>query len=419
MAPPRGIEPRFCALRGYHWRLTSGNTALHSLVFTGAATLCYTVNYSVYERQGSPYYWIAYYPYGARRKCVSSGFRADDRLGYKKALDLARKLAEDGRSATGAASGSEWVNWVEDWMRQKFAEPHHARSLAADLHRWKWVHAFLHERKIHSPAGITYQVGLDFMQWRQSHKTRSGKGGWNNALGELRLLGRVMREAVRRGYVAASPLERMGLKRHKSAEKPEITDDQVSAIRAELVGREGAQPITARWMTVSFEIALHQGCRLSETSLPMSQIDEVAGTITFRQKGDRVFTTRLHDGLRPLVAALRKAGAKRTCILPRMAAKHWHWLLSGRPERNQAGVAPGVCFHCTRVTVITRLARAGVPMAQAMAYVGHADESIHRIYQRLQAPDLSRCTEALTFSTMPGVPQNRDGGATTPSPGRR
>jgi hypothetical protein len=43
------------------------------------------------------------------------------------------------------------------------------------------------------------------------------------------------------------------------------------------------------------------------------------------------------------------------------------------------------------------MARAGVPIAQAMAYVGHADQEIHRIYQRLQAPDLSRVQAALSF----------------------
>jgi hypothetical protein len=33
--------------------------------------------------------------------------------------------------------------------------------------------------------------------------------------------------------------------------------------------------------------------------------------------------------------------------------------------------------------------RSGVPMAQAMAYVGHASTLIHKIYQRLQPADLT------------------------------
>lgn len=355
-------------------------------------------DYSVYPRKDSPFWWIAYHdPKTLRRRAKSSNQRRDDPLGYKRALDAARKLAEDGRAGRLAASGSGWDAWVETWIRRKFSEPEKAGSLKAELHRWRFVHAFLTEREVPAPTGVTFQLGLDFMDWRQKHKTRSGKGGFNNALGELRLLSRVMREAVRRGFVVANPLERMGLKRKKSPEKPEMTDAEIADIRAALRTREGELPIDQQWMTVAFEIALHQGCRHAETSIPLDCIDEVAGTLRLTQKGNRVFTTRLHDGLRPLIARLRAANAPRTCIHPPMAGKIWHWLFKGRPERNQKGVAPRLCFHCTRVTVITRMARAGVPIQQAMAYVGHADEEIHRIYQRLQAPDLSRVQAALSF----------------------
>ncbi len=358
------------------------------------------IDYSVYPRTDSPHWWIAYFDASIhRRKCRSSGFRRDDPLGYKHAIERAREWAENGRGAREAGDAGRWDLWVEAWMQSKFAEGQQARTLRAELHRWRFVRAFLAERKVLAPIGVTYQHGLDFMAWRQEHTTRSGKGGHNNALGELRLLGRVMREAVRRGFVVASPLERMGLKRHKPAEKPEITAAELRAIRAALRERESGLDVRERWMTVSFEIALHQGCRLSETSLPMDNIDEARGTITFTQKGDRIFTTRLHDDLRPLIGELRKAKAKRTCTLPAMAAKQWHWFFKGRSDKGHAsaGVAERICFHCTRVTVITRLARAAVPMAQAMRYVGHADEAIHRIYQRLAAPDLAAATAALVF----------------------
>ena len=357
-------------------------------------------DYSVYPRKDSPCWWIAYVdPVSLQRRAKSSGCRRDDPLGYKRALDQARKLGEDGRAAKSVGGSAHWDKWVEAWLRTKFAEQNHANTLKAELHHWSWVRAFLSERKIASPIGVTYQLGLDWMEWRLKHKTRAGKGGHNNALGELRLFGRVMREAVRRSFIVANPLERMGIKSHKAAEKPEMTAAEIVAIRAALAEKEGHLPMGERWMTVSFEIALHQGCRSAETSLPLSDIDEIRGTITFRQKGDRVFTTRLHDGLRPLVAELRAAGLKRTCDRPRMANKEWHWFFKGRTDKGHAskGVAPRLCFHCTRVTVITRLARAGVPISQAMAYVGHADEEIHRIYQRLAAPDLQAATQALSF----------------------
>lgn len=353
-------------------------------------------DYSVYPRKDSPFWWIAYEcPKVGHRKAKSSGKRRDDPMGFKQALDIARELAEDGRATKGELGAALWAKWVPDWLDLKYAD--RARTHAAEKHRWRFIHAFLTERKVWVPSGVTYQLGLDFLAWRQKHKTRSGKGGYNNALGELRMLGRIMRESVRRGFVKASPLERMGLKRQKSPEKPELNEKEIAAIFAALRKKEGELPVRERWMTVSFTIALHQGCRLQETSLPLDMIDENAGTITFHQKGDRIFTTRLHDGLRPLIAELRAAKAKRTCVLPKMASKEWHWFFKGRAERGWKGVAPRICFHCTRVTVITRLARGGVPIQQAMRFVGHADETIHRIYQRLQTPDLDRCLAALSF----------------------
>jgi hypothetical protein len=39
-------------------------------------------------------------------------------------------------------------------------------------------------------------------------------------------------------------------------------------------------------------------------------------------------------------------------------------------------------FHCTRVTFISRQNRAGVPREIVMRLVNHANELIHRIYQR-------------------------------------
>ena len=67
---------------------------------------------------------------------------------------------------------------------------------------------------------------------------------------------------------------------------------------------------------MSLEIALHQGCRLSETSQPLDRVDLKRGTITFSAKGRNgklhVFTTALHPGLRPLVERLKAAGVQKT-----------------------------------------------------------------------------------------------------------
>jgi len=257
---------------------------------------------------------------------------------------------------------------------------------------------------------VTYHLGLDYLKWRTSQTKRISKKhpSHNTALSELRFLSRVMREAVRREFITASPLERIGVRADPPAEKREMTDADVATIRKALAEQEGHLPLKDRWMTVCFEIAIHQGCRLRETSLPLADIDLERQQIVLHAKGHKVFTTRLHDGLKPLIAELKAAGMERTCELPRMASKAWHWFLKGRPERNWPAVCPHVCFHSTRVTVVTRMARAGVPIQQAMAYVGYANQLIHRVYQRLAPQDLQLCTAALSFGETSATPRTRD-----------
>jgi integrase len=74
-----------------------------------------------------------------------------------------------------------------------------------------------------------------------------------------------------------------------------------------------------------------------------------------------------------------------------MAAKEW-WKF--RRDHDLAHLT----FHSTRVSVITRMARAGVTQQKAMRFVGHASATIHRVYQRLNAGDVADVTAALSFS---------------------
>ena len=359
--------------------------------------------------------WVKYWsPERLRWHQKSTGFSADDPQGYKRALAMARELSAEGRAAREIAPTSRWSAWVVDWLKAR----HHDSpiTLESELIRWHWLDAFLMQRKIHGPQGMTYLLGQDYMTWRTSQTKRVSKKhpAYNTALAELRLLSRVLQEAVHRGYIFANPLARINIKRHRPAEKPELTDADIATIRAALAEREGHLPLQDRWMTISFEIALHQGCRVSETSVKLADIDENAGQITFHAKGHNVFTTALHPALIPMIRQLRAAGVDRTCLLPGMATKEWHWLLKGRPERGWKGICPHACFHCTRVTAITRMARNNVPIQKAMRFVHHADEAVHRIYQRLQADDLDLCVEALRFAPTSGTAETQYAAASTP-----
>lgn len=340
-------------------------------------------------------------PKSGKRLCKATRWRIDDPAGYKHALKFAADRSKDSRAMRASAKKEGWIMWVTDYLSERYRKK--PKTLTRYLNAWDWLRVYLEEKGIHHPEALDYVAARQYIPWRTQLRRHCGKViTFNTAMTELKIMGVIMGEALRRGYCGTNPCLRMGLKREDPAEKPEMTDEEIALIRQLVAEKESELKLPDRWMTTSFEIAIHHGCRLSETSMAMSAVDLVRQTLRFNAKGGKVFTVRIHPGLLPHIQALKKAGATHTCRLPQMASKEWHTLLKGRDELTH------LCFHCTRVTVITRLARAGVPIQQAMAYVGHSSQAVHRIYQRLKADDLSLCTQALAFG-MPAQGQHNAG----------
>lgn len=350
---------------------------------------------SVYLRPGRPVWYVSYFcPLSLRRRHVATAFRVDHPLGEKRAREFAaRKDAEAGR-AVGHAEAA-WEVWVLPFLEDRFRRS--PRTLERYKTAFAWILLYAKRHRLPSPAAVSYRDLMGFFAWRQSGEDgRAVKR--NTALVEVRVWGALLTEAVRRGWIDRNPADRLGLQRDPARLKPEISNKELAVIRRGLAKWEGDLPVAERWMSNSFEVAIHQGCRLQETAVPLAAIDVEAGTIGFTAKGSRgrknVFTTRLHPGLVPLVEALRAAGAERICTIPKGASRVWLKFF----REHKLG---HLCFHCTRVTVITRLARSGVPMTQAMRFVGHSSEQVHRIYQRLRADDLDPCLDALTDVSKP------------------
>lgn len=332
--------------------------------------------------QASAFWWVRFKDLGTGKwKSKATPYRTsvntETRLArtYAAELTLAERKGDEVRG--------NW-NWVQEFLQERY------EGKPKTLHRytiaWRTISLWLARQGIHAPAALTYNHIQPFVEWR---KTYTGDGVWkcghNNAVLEVKILGLLMKEAMRRGLCQGNPCAGSGLHKRKPPEKPEITDDEIQQIRTALK----TEP---EWMAVAFEIAIHQGCRLRETAIPLKLINIRKGgksTITFPvTKGDKPFTTALHTDLIPLVKRLRAEGKTVTCEIPPMASKAW-WLFFRRQKLRH------LCFHCTRVTVITRLARAGVPMAQAMAFVNHASETVHRVYQRLKPADVGAALSAL------------------------
>lgn len=343
---------------------------------------------SVYAREGSPRFRISYWsPLLQKRVHETTPFLITDPHGRRKALALAADKSKEAKADKDVGDIDRWENWVEAFLRQRYAGSE--KTLKRMVGAWEQWERFLTERDLKIPRGLGYHDALAFIAWRSSQVKPSSLKvvSKNTALCDVRVMSVIMREAMRRGFAESNHCEKMGVAKDPAKQKPEITEAEVSKIRSALVTRP-------EWMRVSFEIALHQGCRLTETSLPFSAVDFERGTITFNAKGRRgvkhVFTTSLHPAIVPLLRERKEKGESMTCVLPQMAAKEWHFFF-------REIKLPHLCFHCTRVTVITRMARAGVPISQAMAFVGHASETIHRIYQRLATGDLSRAVAALSY----------------------
>lgn len=342
---------------------------------------------SVYKRDGSPRFSISYWsPKKQKRIHETTPFLIADPQGKRKALGLANERGKEAAADKSVKGTERWEKWAEGFLRERYkARP---KTLARMLGAWKQWHTFLSEEQIRVPRGLDYNAVLRFIEWRRALKKPSGRFVTKNtALCDVRAMSVVMREAMRRNFAETNHCEKLGITKDPAKKKPEMTDGEIARIREALRTRP-------EWMRVSFEIAIHQGCRLSETSAPLSAIDFERNTITFAAKGRRgekhIFTTQLHPALWPLLETLAQRKLELTCELPRMAAKEWHMFFREIKLDH-------LCFHCTRVTVITRMARAGVPISQAMAFVGHASETIHHIYQRLATSDLGRAVAAVSY----------------------
>lgn len=368
---------------------------------------------SVYQRSDRPTYYVAYdCPARARRVCESSGIRTDDPRGKLAAYAYAREKSSSGVMHRQSRDISQWGNWVEDWLRMRFAFK--ARTLTSYLGAWKFLSLWLRENNVPTPRALTYQHAVAFVLWRETQVKKSGRTpGRNTALHNIKVLSRIMREAMRRGYAAGNPCFKLSedVPAAPVPQKDEFTDDEIARIRAELQRRQGlGRP--SEWMPIAFEISLFQSCRLSATQIPMERIDLERGTIQFHEKGDQWFTVPLHPGLRPLLARLKAEGRAVTCTLGQFSSRNF-----GRVLR---AIGLKHCFHCLRVTGITRMARAGVPEQQAMAYVHHGSWLVHKIYQRLKPADVRGCHAALNFSAAPepapGWPQTSGAHPATPPP---
>jgi len=351
-----------------------------------------------YKRPDSPFYWVRFQKPDGTWGAKSTGIRIDNEGALRKVKQCVAEHQIREHDLDGVGGAHRFDVWVPGFLKRHCASP---KTFTRYMNAWSSLATYLQHRGIISPMQVTYQHCTEYPAFRTNPpKDLMRARTLNTALTELKVFSCVLQEAVRNGHIPANPCQKLGFKRTPPKQKPEITEDEVAQIDTALTTRD-------EWMRDCWLVAMRQGCRLSETAVPLSRIDEKAKTVSFHAKGGRTHTAPLHDDLLSLVAKAREQKRKTLVELPAYPAKKWHQFF------RRIGL-PHLSFHSTRVTVATKLARAGFPIYQTKAYIGHASDTVHRIYQRLTPVDV-RSLGAVLSNPSGGT---QDAPATTPKPRR-
>jgi hypothetical protein len=335
----------------------------------------------------SPFWQVKFIdPKTGKREFKTTKFRKDDPTETRQARALEAQLAAREHEKATHSQVERWEDWVVPFLKRHCATP---RTLERYTLGWSWLSMYLRERRIHIPSELNYQEALGYLKWRTEYRKRGGRRvKLNTALNDMKVLRIIMRQAVRLEYATTNPCDRLGVAKEDTKEKPELTDQDIIDIRRALEN----QP---QWMQASFEIALQTGCRQATTQIAFRDIDFNRNTITFvSPKGGRkrAFTVPLPAPLRPMLESRQHTGVSHTLDNPpTMLGKAWWYFFKHDLKR------PDLCFHCTRVSFITRHARAGTPITVCMKLVNHASTLIHRIYQRLTVDDVRHYESALAL----------------------
>jgi integrase len=338
----------------------------------------------LYRKHRSPFWYVVYFDADRKEVHRSTGLRADNPNDTAKAKALRAELEAKEHHRVPVVNSEGWDTWVPKYLERHCETK---GTLQRYVGNWKWLGLWLQTKRLHSPRAITYRNALEYLDWRTGFKKKNGKrAGRNTAIMELKLFAMIMGEAVRLGHADANPLVSLKLRRDKAAEKPELSDKEIRVIQNALKNEP-------EWMQNAFAIALHTGCRLRETRLPLNCLNFKENKITFPSpKGgeDRAFSIPMPSALRPLLGRIRKANKEFTVEFPFQPSRRWQQFFIKLKM-------PHLCFHCLRVTYVNRLRRAGVPREAAMRLVNHSSELIHQIYQREKVEDVAQWRDAVIF----------------------
>lgn len=337
---------------------------------------------SIYSRKESPYFYMrTKNPHSLQWEHKKLPVRiADPDAKRKCAMLLAKEhLREAALMPVGEKKLTGW-GWVPAFIGSHYEN---ALSRQRALNAWAALQVFIVDKRLDGPEMVKFAHGRMYVDWRQRPPAGTVKArSKNTALLEVKIWSVIMQHAVEQELALANPLFRLGIKREKAKLKPEITLEQQAAIEAALGDAPG-------WMADAWAVAMLQGCRLRQTACPLDRIDLERDIIRLPAQKGKEHTMPLHSALRALVAKRQAEKATLLVEMPKAPSKHW------RNFFDRIGLKE-ISFHSTRVTVNTRLLRAGFSTAQVMATVGHSREQTNIIYRRLSPADVKVPLETLS-----------------------
>lgn len=356
---------------------------------------------NLYKRDRSAFWWIKFRDPHTLKLCQeSTGLRHDNPFQTRKAREICAEKALQEIRGGRLNESSRWSAWVPEYLAVRHAAA--PVTLTRKLTTWLTLSEFLQSIRVACPQQLTRAGVLSYVQWRKEKGNLRKVGrapAHNTILLELKILGGICQEAVRRGWIQSNPCHRLELQRERPREKGELTDEHIALIRAAIQKKlETANTDQARrnadFLHVSFEIAVAQGCRMTETYLCLStDVDLKHRELHFTGKGNRRWSPPMNPSLVPLFERLIREGREYTYVRPRMPSLVWfkfmNKLRKHHPELSH------VSFHSTRVTCVSRLERAGVPEHITMKLVNHASTTVHRVYRKFAPGEIAAYWAAL------------------------
>lgn len=279
-------------------------------------------------------------------------------------------------------ANSQWA-WVEPWLNSRYVPDSgtHYRYRTS----WRLLSHFFLEVGIQSIEQLTRDDCFRYLTWRNGAKH-------NTVRRELLFLSVVCNEGIARGLITKNPAEKLKIARGTTREKPEITPEMENEIW-QAIGN--CQSKYKHFYRMSFLIGMRHGVRVAETRVRLAdvQLDTQPPLISFIMKGSRGTknTVPLHPDLWQPLRELKQNGAEWTFdqpVSPKKMSIAWGTFFEHKGFKKKY---PGLSFHSSRVSCISRLARKNVSQAKAMRFVNHSSAAVHQIYLRVQVSDLNDC----------------------------